>query len=144
MTEPVAATSTTDDGLAPSDPAATGSPRPVVSNPTDTPLTSVLDSLERDGYVGQMVPLEGGDIRCVSCRQEFPAADVPADAVRRLEGVSDPADMVIVVPLTCPGCGTLGALTARYGPDAGPEDVDVVAALPRTPVQGAESPDLTA
>lgn len=112
--------------------AATGSARPV-NNPTDASLSAVLGSLEREGWSGQLVPLEGGDIRCVSCRATFPASEVPADHVRRLEGVSDPADMVIVVPAACPHCDTNGVLVAHYGPNAGPEDSDVVAALPRHP-----------
>ena len=82
------------------------------------------------------MPLEGGDIRCLSCRSEFPAAGADADEMRRLEGASDPADMLIVVPLTCPACATRGVLVAHFGPEASAAEADVVAALSRTPATG--------
>jgi len=148
VNEPVEPTSSTAV-RASADPAATdgmdaasGPARPV-NNPTDTSLAAVLGELEREGFAGQFAPLEGGDIRCVTCRETFPASKVPADAVRRLEGVSDPADMMIVVPLSCPHCATKGTLTAHFGPDAGPEDADVVAALPRSPGGGGQGPGST-
>ena len=103
----------------------------------------MLAELEADGWAGQMVPLEGGDVRCLTCRQEFPASQIPAESVRRLEGVSDPADMMIVVPATCPHCDAKGVLVAHYGPDGGPEDSDVVAALGRRPDAMHAGPDET-
>jgi hypothetical protein len=103
------------------------------NGPADTSLTTVLGELERAGWAGQFMALEGGSIRCVTCREVFPAQGAEADEVRRLEGVSDPADMLIVVPLTCPNCGTRGALVAHYGADASGEEADVVAALSRNP-----------
>ncbi len=121
--------------------AASGTARPV-NSPTDTSLATVLGELDRAGWGGQFVPLEGGDIRCVTCRRTFPAAEAHADEARRLEGVSDPADMVIVVRLACPHCSTRGVLVAHYGPEASVEEADVVAAMSRTPAtgQGTEYP----
>jgi hypothetical protein len=98
-------------------------------DPTDTPLLAVLGELEQEGWTSQFAPLEGGDVRCLTCRAEVPAADLPTGGMRRLEGASDPADMVIVVPVTCPRCDTRGVLVAHFGPDGGPEDIDVVSAL---------------
>ena len=37
---------------------------------------------------------------------------------RRLEGASDPDDMISVVAVTCPRCGTGGTLVLKYGPTA--------------------------
>ena len=109
---------------------------PTSQNPTDVSLTSVLPELDGAGFAGQFTPLEGGSVRCLSCREEFAADRIEADQVRRLEGVSDPADMVIVVPLTCPHCETKGVLVAHYGAEASPEEGDVVVALTRTPTSG--------
>lgn len=103
---------------------------------TDTSLTAVLADLEAAGWAGQMMAVEDGGVRCLTCREEFPAAGVEADEVRRLEGASDPADMLIVVPIQCPYCSTKGVLVANYGADASPEEADVVAALDRTPASG--------
>ena len=102
----------------------------------DTGLATGLGELERAGWAGQVVPLEGGSIRCLTCRQEFGADEVDADDVRRLEGASDPADMVIVVPVVCPRCSTKGVLVAHFGAEASGEEADVVAALSRTPAHG--------
>lgn len=137
------------DGIAAPDPAATGGmadtpgeARPA-SSPTDTSLVKVLGELEAEGYGGQFMTLEGGSVRCLTCRTETPAADLDADRVRRLEGVSDPADMVMIVPVTCPSCGTKGALVAQFGPESSAADADVVAALPRNP-EGFGGPAHTA
>ncbi len=104
--------------------------------PADPSLVGVLAELDDAGWTGQTMPLEGGRIRCLTCREEFAAETVSADHVRRLEGASDPGDMVIVVPVTCPSCSTRGVLVAHYGPDASPEDADVVAALDRSEAGG--------
>ena len=101
----------------------------------------MLGELDRAGWAGQFMPLEGGSIRCLTCRHEFPAAAAPVEESRRLEGVSDPADMVIVVPLTCPNCETRGVLTAHYGADASPEESDVVAAMARPDASERSSGD---
>ena len=69
-------------------------------------------------------------MKCGACRTESPAADVGVDGVERLEGVSDPGDMVAIVAGTCPACGARGTLTLSYGPSASADDADVLAALP--------------
>jgi hypothetical protein len=99
--------------------------------PTDTPLLRVLRSLEASGHTGQFRAVEGGDVECLTCHATTPATDVEADDVTRLEGASDPADMLMVVPLRCPACQTLGTLVVGYGPESSPEDSDVLVALER-------------
>lgn len=112
---------------------------PDPTNPTDTPLAAVVgavdDALAQDGggSDGQFRSEGGARIRCLTCRGELDAASVVADDVTRLEGASDPADMTMVVPVRCPHCATSGCLVLGYGPDATPEDSDVVRALQRRP-----------
>ena len=48
------------------------------------------------------------------------------------EGESDPSDMAVVVPVTCPHCGAAGTLSLQFGPMASIEESDVLAAMPRT------------
>jgi hypothetical protein len=55
-----------------------------------------------------------------------PSADI--DQNRRLEGVSDPADLVIVFSLHCPIYDAAGTLVLHYGPDASAEESDALAA----------------
>ena len=106
----------------------------------ETSLSEVTAQLDDDGRTGQFQSVEGGTVRCLTCRREFPAAAESADHVTRLEGTSDPGDMSIVLPLTCPLCGAAGALIARYGPEAGSADVDVLLAIDRTPRESAPRP----
>ena len=112
---------------------------PDPTNPTDTPLVAVVDAVDdalaRDdgGPEGQFRSEEGARIRCLTCRDELDAASIVADDVTRLEGVSDPADMTMVVPVRCPHCDASGSLVLGYGPDATPEDSDVLRALRRRP-----------
>jgi len=103
---------------------------------TDTTLSSVTHDFDEVGHGGQFAARDGAAILCLNCRQEFPAAGQRADDVRRLEGASDPADMVMVVPVECPHCGTAGTLTAHYGPEASAEEAEVLVALERTPSEG--------
>jgi len=57
------------------------------------------------------------------------AAAVTMSSLRRLEGASDPDDMLAVVALTCPACGTDGTVVLGYGPNGTAEDGDVLKAL---------------
>jgi hypothetical protein len=114
-------------------PAARPAPRQGAgrANPVDVPLAAALADLEADGWVGRLDALAGGDVRCRSCGTEVAATELRADGLQRLESPSDPADAALVVPVSCPGCATRGVLVARIGPDEGPEDADVLAALGR-------------
>lgn len=126
-----------DPGPSVANPAARGAPGPRrPGNPDDTALGRVLAELEDSGWVGQLQALAGGRIRCLTCREEFDASQVDADAVRRLEGASDPDDDVIVVPVVCPNCSTRAVLVAHYGPEASAEEADVVFAMHRRPREG--------
>jgi len=102
----------------------------------DEPLSEVVDRIDDANEGGQFMSLEGGSIRCLTCRALFPASDVPAVGVRRLEGESDPADMSITLPVTCSQCATSGSLVVQYGPEAGMADADVLAAMPRSSSAG--------
>jgi hypothetical protein len=116
---------------------STTEPQGEQRDPSDPSLLSVVDELAQQGDDGQFVAREGGQLLCLTCRNEFPAKGQQADRVRRLEGASDPADMVIVIPLECPVCHARGALTAHYGPEASAEEAEVLVAMERTPSEGA-------
>lgn len=101
---------------------------PSVAGRTQTEIENLLG---RDGFAGQFGAREGARILCFSCRNEFPADTVDASDASRVEGESDPDDMAIVVAVSCPKCGTAGTLSLQFGPGAGPEETEVVAALSR-------------
>jgi hypothetical protein len=99
--------------------------------PTDTPLLEVLRKLEAEGYHGQLRAVADGALECLTCHQLIDPADVDASRVVRLEGVSDPADMLLVLPVDCPHCLTRGTLVANYGPESTVDEAEVLAALQR-------------
>lgn len=108
-------------------------PRRPAADPADTPLLAVLRDLEREGFTAQLASREGGTVHCYSCDTDHPAeAFHPSDLVR-LEGASDPADMLAVVAAQCPNCGARGVLVATYGPEGTLADADVLQALDRAP-----------
>lgn len=105
---------------------------PPAGNPSDyDTVQGVLATLAADGWDGEADTREGGTIRWRRCGHESPAGEVEVAVLRRMEGASDPDDLVAVVAAPCPTCGDKASLVLHYGPTAGPADNDVLAALPR-------------
>lgn len=102
-------------------------------------MFEILRDLQADGYESDLFAVEGGSVRCGTCGTVSPAASLEVAELRRMEGASDPADMAAVVAATCPSCGQKGVMVVMYGPEAGPADSDVLAALP-APGVSAEGP----
>ncbi len=94
-------------------------------------LREALDLLQQRGFDQEMRAEADGKVQCLHCQVVSPsAALVPADLLR-LEGASDPDDMLAVVALTCPACGARAALVLGYGPEASEEDSTVLRDLPQ-------------
>lgn len=85
-------------------------------------ILEVLRDFETRGYEGQFATREGGAIKCFTCGARNEPDHVKMDSLRRVEGVSDPADMVLIGALRCPACGVRGTATFKYGPGAPPGD----------------------
>jgi len=100
-----------------------------VAGSSPTTLSGVLEAYVTAGFFGSFTTLEGARLECHECGEIMPAASLTMTSLRRLEGASDPDDMLAVVALACPRCGTQGTLVLGYGPAASPEDGDVLAAL---------------
>ncbi len=92
-------------------------------------LGEIMGTMDAAGFSGQMAARPGGLILCFTCRQESPAADFELQAQRRTEGASDPADMLAIVGLVCPRCGARGTVVLGYGPEADPDDAEVLVHL---------------
>ncbi|MCU1388669.1 MAG: hypothetical protein JWL72_2007 [Ilumatobacteraceae bacterium] len=92
-------------------------------------VTEVLSAYAEGGFTGEFSAVEGAQLECHSCDTTVGADEVVMSSLRRLEGASDPADMVAVVALTCPACGARGATVLAFGPAASAEDSDVLGAL---------------
>jgi peroxiredoxin len=94
-----------------------------------TTLLDAIHGLEAFGYHGQFIARHGGQIECVVCKHESAPERVRCDLIYRLEGASDPSDMLAVCALRCPRCGTHGTLVLNYGPEAGEEDDEALRRL---------------
>ena len=100
-----------------------------MNGPGRSNLADLLSGFELEGYRGQMAARPGARILCMACHQESDAEEMEVDGLQRVEGASDPADMLIVAALVCPICGTQGTLVLTYGPEADPDDSEVLSLL---------------
>ena len=77
---------------------------------------------EERGYDTQFGTRQGGQVKCFTCGTLSASSDFEMHSMRRVEGVSDPADEALIAALVCPSCDAHGTLTMMYGPMAPPED----------------------
>lgn len=85
-------------------------------------LLEVLADLKAMGFERDMFVMPDATVRCGSCHHDARPEELVLHELRRLEGVSDPAEMSAVLALECKVCGMLGTAVVRYGPEAGPQD----------------------
>lgn len=123
---------------------------PMPAQGSDT-LLHVLNEAADGGYGTQFIPRDDGLIECVGCASANGPAAFDIVHYRRLEGASDPADMLIVVWSACPTCEAHGTVTLGYGPNATGADASVLALLdlhhadpaPAAPRVGSRQPTPT-
>ena len=77
-----------------------------------TTLTSVLADLADAGWSGNVSVTEEARIRCPGCRDELDPADLTVDSLRRMEGTSDPDD-VVTAPVHPAGTATQRSATSN-------------------------------
>ena len=124
----------TDDEI---DEVESGPTPPIGGVPTDnTTLVAVIAELESLGYTGQMVPTGNGRVQCSNCDAVSAAESLSVDQRRRLEGASDPDDMMSVNAVVCPACHEKGTLVLAYGPSASEEDARVAVGLRSAHAEG--------
>jgi hypothetical protein len=98
--------------------------------PSDyTTLVDILAELAADGFVENFSVTRDGRIRFSCCGHVDEPADMSMVQLRRLEGASDPDDMVAVLALVCPKCNAKGTVVMKYGPGATEEELAVLAAV---------------
>jgi len=95
----------------------------------NTTLTEVLEHYAGAGFDGSFGVLDGDTVECARCSARLAAGELSMTSLRRLEGASEPDEMMAVVALTCPSCGNRGTLVLGYGPAASGEDSDVLRQL---------------
>ena len=95
-------------------------------------LLDVLDEAGRHGYTVQQIAHADGPIECMACDVTTSSKDFDVEHVRRLEGASDAADLLVVVWSPCPNCAERGVLILGHGPNATADDVAVLDELDLT------------
>src|SRR6187455_907241 len=101
----------------------------MATDATDTPLTEVLSGYAEAGFTSSFTALEGATVECHECNSKTHASRIRMSSLRRLEGASDPDDMMAVVAIQCPSCDTKGTLVLGFGPAASVEDSEVLHCL---------------
>ncbi len=104
-------------------------------------IADALHEFEKQGYSGQFRAESGGRLECLACHALSAAERVSRTALRRVEGSSDPDDMVSVNALVCPSCGSRGTAVFGYGVHATAEEGEVLSRL--NPVHAKRHQDRT-
>jgi hypothetical protein len=118
---------------------------PIDETSDETTLTAVLASYESAGFDGQFAATEEGRVHCYSCGADADPASVELHSLRRLEGASDPDDMLAVAAISCATCDEKGVLVLNYGPNTTPGESTVLLGLEDRRdddvLPGAQTPD---
>ncbi|MGH9135495.1 MAG: hypothetical protein ACRD0G_00425 [Acidimicrobiales bacterium] len=98
--------------------------------PSDnTTLTAVLGDYATAGFAAEFEVTSESAVTCVTCGQASAPSEFTMHATRRLEGASDPDDMLSVTAVSCPRCGARGTLVLGFGPNASETEAMVGKAL---------------
>lgn len=104
----------------------------VEGSPSDNDdVASVLRHFAEEGYRTDLRPgTTPGTLVCCACKATSPVQSFEDVVQRRMEGASDPDDMVMVVAARCPECRAGGTVVVGFGPNSAEADADIVVALP--------------
>ncbi len=83
----------------------------------NTTLVEVLKDYEDAGWTTAFEVLEDGSVRCGTCQVVTAPSSLEIHSLRRLEGASDPDDMLAVLGVRCPSCGGRGVIVVNFGPE---------------------------
>ena len=92
-------------------------------------LLGILATFRDEGFTYDFHTRPGGVVECGECHAPHPADTLELHHVERLEGDSDPAEMLAVCAVACPKCGIRGTLVLTFGPESTREDDDVFVLL---------------
>ncbi len=93
--------------------------------PTPATLTEVVDAAKRSGFDTDFSTTPDALVRCGACENQSDPAAIERAWMHRLEGTSDPDELMTVSALRCPSCGAKGLLVLPFGPGADEVEGDV-------------------
>jgi hypothetical protein len=92
-------------------------------------LLGILATFRDEGFTYDFATRAGGMVECGQCHVPHRADTLELHRLERLEGDSDPAEMLAVCAVACPSCGIRGSLVLTFGPESTREDDDVLELL---------------
>ena len=92
-------------------------------------VADALARFEGGGYTSQFGAVDGDLVRCYACHVDHKPEEIELNEILRVEGASDPDDMVAVAAMTCPACGCRGTASLKYGAESTPEESEVLRRL---------------
>jgi hypothetical protein len=92
-------------------------------------LLGILATFREEGFTYDFRPRPGGVVECGECHAPHRADTLELHHLERLEGDSDPSEMLAVCAVVCPTCGIRGTLVLTFGPESTREDDDVLELL---------------
>lgn len=109
-------------------------PQDPISDPEDPAmgadtLVGVLREAEAAGHTTRFTARSDAVVTCEACGSALEPGLIEVSRVRRLEGASDAADLLLVAWCTCPTCAAAGVLTLGYGPNSSEADLAVLPLL---------------
>ena len=93
--------------------AAPSALRPVPPTPKERSMSSVLETLDREGFTDHFTVCDE-QLVGIDCGEKFDADEVVIRCVERFEGISNPDDMSVVYALETSD-GVRGTLTDAFG-----------------------------
>jgi hypothetical protein len=92
-------------------------------------LLGLLADFRDEGYTNDFRSRPGGIVECGECHAPHRADTLELRRLERLEGDSDPSEMLAVCAVVCPSCGMRGSLVLTFGPESTREDDEVLELL---------------
>ena len=89
-------------------------------------ILEILEYYRAAGFDADAYAVDGGQMRCGSCQSLIAAEHLDIHSLRRLEGASDPSDMVGVIAIVCPVCGAHATAVLKFGPEASPDEIEIL------------------
>jgi hypothetical protein len=92
-------------------------------------LLGILGTFRDEGFTYDFRSRPGGMVECGQCHVPRRADTLELRQLERLEGDSDPSEMLAVCAVVCPNCGIRGTLVLTFGPESTREDDEVLELL---------------